>query len=134
MSQFDERSETGAERFDRELSELRLPGNPAFSIVARVACFEWATWPDELLGRSRVGHVVQTRRVAWHLAHRVTQAPAEEIGEAFGGYRAATVMPFLRTVELLEALYPAQHNRIVPRIEEMRLKVEHELKTGESAY
>ena len=85
-------------------------------------------WPEELVGRDRVGdavpdddmlpityrsprssslsHVVLARRASWHMASQLTGASVAEIGEVFGGRKAATVKPFLGDSEVFDSYYP----------------------------
>ncbi len=122
MSETDNR-EPGS--YDWTVSRLSLPGDPTFTAIAKVACTEWTVWPEQLVGRlrageavsnpdnpplsftpsdepSRVGHAVLARRVSWHLASRLTEASATEIGDVFGGHSAATVRPYIVSPEVFD--------------------------------
>lgn len=84
---------TGAELFDRRVDAIDLDSD-VLTAIAKVVCRQWAIWPDQLLGRSRLAHVPLGRHVAWRLASRMTDLNARQIAEAFGRFDQATVRPW----------------------------------------
>jgi hypothetical protein len=89
-------------------------GDPLLTTVARLVCQLWTVWPQDLVGYEIAypavtlpGHaplatglsdgpctdrrIVGARRYIWCILRRCTDLTAQQMGDALGGFSAATV-------------------------------------------
>jgi len=129
---------------------MSVMGDPALTAISRVVCEEWAVWTGQLLGSvragsavsnpnnapystglvcapSRLGHVVLSRRMAWHIAGAITSRPVTEIAEAYGGHSPSTVRLYAAGIERLEKQYTGWRISVRDRIASLTAMVAVEL-------